>query len=142
MSINKYKNISFNNVIRVVNIFILSNYAKLGPPLSIILSYYKIKPIDFINQFNEETKKKFLNKLPLKVTIYLYKDKSFKYVLNYPSVSFLIKNILKLKNKNTLNYLDIYKIALIKQIDMPNIRLKNIFKTIISTIFSMKINIK
>lgn len=138
MYIEKYKKISFKNIIRIVNLFILSNSAKIGPPISIILSYYKVKPIKFCDEFNQETKQKFLDKLPLKVTIYIYKDKNFKYIIEYPSISFLIKNLLKFNKKEKLSYLDIYKIVLIKNIDNSNLNIFTLIKIIISTIFSMK----
>lgn len=143
MYINRYKKIIFNeNIVRIVKLVILGNYAKSMPPISVILAYYKVEVKKFCDEFNKETKKKYLNKLPLKVTIYIYKDETYRYFLEYPPITFLIKNILKFKKKNYLTYLDIYKITLIKQCDNSNTLLKFITKTVIATIFSMKLKIK
>jgi len=141
MYITRYKKILFNNIVRILKTFILANYAKSVPPISVILSYYKVKIIKFCDAFNKETKEKFLNKLPLKVTIYIYKDKSCRYITEYPSINFLIKNLLKFKKKKIISYLDIYKLALIKQLDNISISIFSLIKTVVATIFSMNIKI-
>ncbi len=140
MQIKNIFDLDFLKIIRKVDLIIGAQSAKLGPPVGPILGQVKIKVKDFCTLFNESTTK-FKIGLPLKVVVYVYKNETFDYIIKPPSTTFLIKNIIKLNKKQTISLLDIYKITLIKKIELEFVTENIIFRNILVLLKAMKIKI-
>lgn len=113
--------------------FLMSQKAEAIPPLGTILGNIGVNTIKFCEEFNNFTKK-----LPfyflLKVTIYIYDNRSFSFKVKGPSTGFIL-NLLKFEKKikvyvhnrlhekiiNCISLKNIIQIALFK---FPNLDLK------------------
>lgn len=77
-------------ILKIFSISLRSSKVEAGPPLSTILGNFGINTVKFVKDFNEFTKE-----LPdyflLVVFIYIYSDKSYKFILNIPSISLLLR---------------------------------------------------
>ena len=135
MKINNYSDLNLDKVVRVVDLIVPAKNAKLGPPVGPILGQFKIKVKAFCDSFNSETSDYPIN-LPLGVTIYIYKDDSFNYTIKTPSTMFLILN-----SEKPLSPLTIYKIAMVKNLDLEHLSIKSILKSVLATARSMKLKI-
>jgi large subunit ribosomal protein L11 len=140
MQIKNIFDLDFSKIIRKVDLVVFAQSAKLGPPVGPILGQYKIKVKDFCTSFNESTLN-FKVGLPLRVIVYIYKNDTFNYQIRPPSTTFLIKNIIKLNKKNIISLLDIYKITLIKKIELLYVSENIIFRNIVTLVKTMKIKI-
>lgn len=80
-----------------ITIYIQSQNADSGPPLSTILGNFGINTLKFCKDFNEYTKE-----LPsyflLKVFITVFEDRSFSFLVFLPSTGFIL-SLLKFKQK-------------------------------------------
>lgn len=141
MQIKNYNQLDLKRVVRKVNLIIPAQTAKLGPPVGPVLGQVKIKVKDFCTQFNEGTAQ-FKMGLPLPVVVFVYKNETFDFMVKTPTTTFLLKTMQKTKEGNELTLLDIYKIALIKQLDLDYLDIKAVFKTVFLTARSLKIKIK
>lgn len=140
MEIKNLKQIDFSKIVRIIDLVIPAQNAKLSQPVGPMLGQVKIKIKDFCSSFNEIT---ILheNELPLKVIVFVYKNDTFDYIIKPPSTTFLIKNFYMLNEKKGINLLDLYKIMLIKQSELEFISKKLIFRNILILTKLMKINI-
>lgn len=141
MQIKSIFDLDLSKVVRKVDLIVFAQLAKLGPPVGPILGQAKIKVKDFCTSFNESTLK-FKVGLPLKVIVYVYKNDSFNYQIKPPSTTFLIKNIVRLNKKNIISLLDVYKITLIKKIELEAVDDYIIFRNVLILIKSMNIKIQ
>lgn len=73
----------------VLKLQIKAGQANPGPPLGPALGQHGVNIGDFVNKFNEATKDKRGDLIPVDLTI--YKDRSFDFVLKTPPASFLLK---------------------------------------------------
>ncbi|XAO72562.1 MAG: 50S ribosomal protein L11 [Candidatus Vidania fulgoroideorum] len=96
---------------------------------------------EFINKFNKKTEKYKKNTI-LPTIIKIYKNKKYKLKIKKPTVTYLIKEIIKNKknNKNCLNKKEIMKIIKIKKKDLNSIKEEKNIKTILGSLKSMGIN--
>ena len=140
MRILNFNQIDIKRVAKKVTLIIPAQSAKLTPPVGPILGQVKIKVKDFCTLFNDATTS-FKLGLPLPVIVFVYKNETFSFYIKTPSVSFLLKNSLNLSEIKSLTLLDIYKIALIKKIDLDYLSLEIIFKNVLITAKLLKINI-
>lgn len=140
MEIKNYTDIDFSKIIRIINIIIPAQDAKLGPPVGPVLGQVKVKIKNFCLQFNEATSS-FEFGIPLRITIFVYNNETYNFIIKMPSISFLLKNYLVYNNKTQLTQLDLYKICIIKKADFPFLSLQNIFINILSICKSMKIKL-
>jgi large subunit ribosomal protein L11 len=69
--------------------------ANPAPPIGPALGQHGLNIQEFCNQFNEATKDKGGDIIPVEITI--YKDKSFDFILKTPPASALIKKAAKVK---------------------------------------------
>lgn len=141
MQIKDYSQIDFSRLIRKVDLVIPAQNARLGPPVGPVLGQVKIKVKDFCTLFNEATSK-FKAGLPVRVTVFVFKNESFSFLIKPPSTSFLLKNSLKYNKTNNLSLLDLYKISLIKQTSLPYLTVQNIFKNVVLSAKLLNIPIK
>jgi len=140
MYVSNFNKINLKKVTRRVNLIVPAQAAKLTPPVGPILGQFRIKVKEFCEDFNNQTKNIFYG-LPLNVFLFIYKDKSFDYIIKAPSTMFLMKNIIKYNSKKTLSILDLYKIALIKKSKQDLYSYESVFKNILATSKSMKVKI-
>lgn len=140
MEIKNYNELDLKRIVRKVDLIIPAQTAKLGPPVGPVLGQVKIKVKDFCTSFNDVTSK-FKLGLPLPITVFVYKNDTFNYIIKTPTTSFLLKNLSVINNSKSFSLLDIYKIALIKKQDYSHLPLRSIYKNILITAKSLKFEI-
>lgn len=116
MRINNHTDVNFKQVIKKLDLIIPAQSAKLTPPVGPLLGQVKIKVKDFCTLFNDATNS-FKSGLPLPVTVYVYKNETFCFIIKTPTVSFLLKTVILHNSEKTISLLDIYKIAKIKKLE-------------------------
>jgi ribosomal protein L11 len=116
MQINNSSEVNFTQVIKKLNLIIPAQNAKLSPPVGPLLGQVKIKVKDFCTLFNDATIK-FKLGLPLPVSVYVYKNETFCFIIKTPTVSFLLKTILFTNRDKVISLLDVYKISKIKKLE-------------------------
>ncbi len=73
----------------VLKLQIPAGQANPAPPVGPALGQHGVNIGDFVNQFNEATKEKEGELIPVEITV--YEDRSFDFVLKTPPASYLIK---------------------------------------------------
>lgn len=127
----------------LIKLNIYSGKANPSPPIGSSLGQKGLNIMEFCKKFNEYTKN--INNVLLSVKIYFYSDKSYTFLCKKPSISYLIKNLLKIdkiipsKNKICIKYTDILNLAEYKIYDFNTNNFYSILKTIIANINSMGI---
>ena len=105
--------------------------------------------MEFLKQYNDETKDKRGQVIPAEVTV--YQDKSFTFVLKLPPVSDLIKQQLKLQKgssdpkKDIVGELTIDQVKAIAEKKLPDLNttnLENAINTVSGTARSMGVKVK
>lgn len=140
MEIKNYQQLDLKRVTKTVDIIIPAQTAKLGPPVGPVLGQVKIKVKDFCTMFNDSTTC-FKMGLPLPVTVFVYKNETFSFLIKTPVVSFLLKNKILRSSEDTLTLLDLYKISCIKSKDLAHLDTRVIFKNVLMTAKNLKIKI-
>jgi ribosomal protein L11 len=92
------------DVKHIKKIYIMSNKAESAPPLSTILGNIGVNTIKFCDEFNQFTKD-LPNYFILKVVIYIYDNRTFKFFIKGPSTGFLL-NLLKFERKIKVRVFD------------------------------------
>lgn len=104
------------------------NDSTLGPALG----QYGVKGIDLCKRFNDQCISfNYKDGLILKVIVNIKKDRSFFFVIFTPPIFFLFE---KISNNLFLNLRDIYKIALIKSLDLKFFSVRLIYKNLLHTL--------
>lgn len=88
------------NVVNKIKIQIPAGKATPAPPVGTALGPAGINLQDFCTKFNDATREKMGDILPVEISI--YEDRSFDFVVKTPPAAFLIKRALKLK-KGSVN---------------------------------------
>ena len=83
------------NISQKIKLQIPAGGANPAPPVGTVLGPAGINLQDFCSKFNEATKDKHGDVLPVEITI--YEDRSFDFVVKTPPAAFLLKKALKLK---------------------------------------------
>ncbi len=73
----------------MIKLMIRARQASPAPPIGPSLGQYGVNIMDFCNRFNERTKDKGDDLIPVVLTV--YKDNSFDFILKKPPTSFLLK---------------------------------------------------
>lgn len=99
----------------IVKLQIKSGEANPSPPIGPALGSKGINIIKFCTEFNEKTKSmtNFKKGTILPTIVYIFKDKSFSFIIKSPPTSVLIKNILNIEKGS--NYPNKSKIKEIKK---------------------------
>lgn len=79
----------------IVKINIEAGKANPAPPVGTALGPHGIQIMEFCNAYNNQTKDKMGQVIPVVITI--YEDRSFDFILKTPPVSEMIKKVLNLK---------------------------------------------
>src|SRR6187551_516103 len=132
MHIKNSINIDFSKVSKIIDLIAPARNAKMGPPVGPILGQAKIKVKDFCTLFNNVTIN-YDENFPVRVRVFVFKDETFVFTLRTPNVHFLIKNFLNFNKTHSLSLIDIYKISLIKKIELKHLNLRIIIKNILNT---------
>lgn len=141
MQINNINQVDISTLNKTVTLIVPAKNAKLGPPVGPILGQVKIKVKDFCTLFNESTKK-YQDDFPIKTYVFVYKSEKFNFLINAPSVSFLLKNLKARNETNNLNIIDLYKIMLIKKTDNKGVSDRLLFRNILYITKTLGIKIK
>jgi len=123
--------------------------ANPSPPIGPALGSKGLNIMQFCKKFNEITKDKKGDVLPVVITI--YKDNSFDFIIKTPPTSVLIMNMVKIKkgskeaNRNkvgTISLEQIKKIAEIKIVDLNTLKIDSAIKMVVGTAKSIGITVK
>ena len=87
------------NIINKIKLQIPAGKATPAPPVGTVLGPAGINLQDFCTKFNDATKDKMGDVLPVEITV--YDDRSFDFVIKTPPTSFLIKKVLGIKKGST-----------------------------------------
>ena len=137
------------NVVNKIKIQIPAGKATPAPPVGTALGPAGINLGDFCTKFNDATKDKMGDILPVEISI--YDDRSFDFVVKTPPAAFLIKRALKLKKgsvkgKNeivgTLTKEQLREIAETKLPDLNCYDIESAMKIIEGTALNMGVNVK
>ena len=136
-------------VSRVIKIQIPAGRANPSPPVGTVLGPAGVNLMDFCNKYNEATKDKIGDIVPVEITV--YEDKSFTFVLKTPPVSDLLKkaaNITKGSTKGKKEIIgkvskeDIKRIAEIKLEDLNAYDIESAMKSVEGSALNMGIEVK
>ena len=83
------------NISQKIKLQIPAGQANPAPPVGTVLGPAGINLGDFCSKFNDATKDKMGDVLPVEITI--YEDRSFDFVVKTPPAAFLLKKACKLK---------------------------------------------
>lgn len=136
-------------VSRVIKLQIPAGRANPSPPVGTVLGPAGVNLMDFCNKYNEATKDKMGDIVPVEITV--YEDKSFTFVLKTPPVSDLLKkaaNITKGSTKGKKEIIgkvskeDIKRIAEIKLEDLNAYDIESAMKSVEGSALNMGIEVK
>ena len=83
-------------VVKKVKLAIEAGRATPAPPVGTVLGPAGINLQEFCTKFNDATKDKMGDVLPVEITI--YEDRTFDFVLKTPPAAFLLKKVAKIKS--------------------------------------------
>ena len=86
-------------IIKELTLQIPAGRANPAPPVGTVLGPAGINLQEFCTKFNDATKDKMGDIIPVKITI--YEDRSFDMVLKTPPAAFLLKKVAKVKKGNS-----------------------------------------
>ena len=131
-------------VVKKINLQIPAGKATPAPPVGTVLGPAGINLGEFCTKFNDATKDKMGDIIP--VDIFLYDDRSYDFVLKTPPAAFLIKKYAKVQKGSakgskevvaTLSKEDLRKIAETKMPDLNAYDIESAMKIIAGTAVNM-----
>ena len=132
-----------------VKLQIPAGKANPAPPVGPALGQHGLPIQDFCNQFNERTREKMGDIIPVEITV--YEDRTFDFITKTPPASELIKKSLRLgkgskePNKNKVGELSGEQLTQIAEQKMPDLNANDVEaakKIIAGTARSMGVTIK
>lgn len=84
------------NVVKKIKLQIPAGKATPAPPVGTVLGPAGINLQEFCTKFNDATRDKMGDVLPVEISI--YEDRTFDFVLKTPPAAFLLKKVAKLKS--------------------------------------------
>ena len=93
------------NISQKIKLQIPAGGANPAPPVGTVLGPAGINLQDFCSKFNEATKEKHGDVLPVEITI--YEDRSFDFIVKTPPAAFLLKKACKIKKGSATGKNDI-----------------------------------
>jgi len=133
----------------ILKLNLQAGLANPAPPTGPALGQHGVNIMDFVNQYNEQTKDRRGETVPAVVTI--YEDRSFTMELKTAPVADLIKQTLKLKkgsgepNKDKVGQLTMAQVKDIAEKKMPDMntdKIDSVINTVIGTARSMGVTVK
>ncbi|MCI8778054.1 MAG: 50S ribosomal protein L11 [Bacilli bacterium] len=135
-------------VTKVVKLQIPAGKATPAPPVGTVLGPTGINLQEFCTKYNDATRDKMGDILPVEITI--YEDRSFDFVIKTPPAAFLIKKVAKIKSGSkkgstevvaTITKAQLKEIAEIKLPDLNCYTVEEAMKIIEGTAKNMGVNV-
>ena len=136
-------------LVKKINLQIPAGKATPAPPVGTVLGPAGITLGEFCTKFNDATKDKMGDILP--VVISVFDDRSFTFIVKTPPVAFLIKKILKLKSGSAkgskeivgkLSQAQLREIAEIKLVDLNCYTVEEAMKIVAGTAKNMGVEVE
>ena len=136
-------------VVKKVKLQIQAGKANPAPPVGTVLGPAGINLQEFCTKYNDATRDKMGDVLPVEISI--YEDRTFDFIIKTPPTAFLIKKFAKInkgsaKGKNepvgTLTMAQVREIAEIKLPDLNAYDVESAMKQVIGTAKNMGVEIK
>ncbi len=133
----------------IIKLQIPAGQANPAPPVGPALGQHGLQIQDFCTQFNNATKDRMGDIVPVEITV--YEDRSFDFITKTPPAAELIKKVLKLKKGSskpladkvgTITQKQLEKIAEIKLPDLNTDNIEQAAKIIAGTARQMGVEIK
>ncbi len=137
-----------------IKLFVPAGGATTTPPFGPILGQYGVNTVQFCKDFNEFTEgltlffndsiEDFFGGFLLSVDITINEDKTYLYVLNKPSTSFLLKLLTNVKigaPQRIVGNLDIVELFFLAQFKFPNLPIQSACKMVVGTARSIGVRI-
>ena len=86
-------------VTKIIKLQIPAGKATPAPPVGTVLGPAGINLQEFCTKYNDATKEKIGDILPVEITV--YEDRTFDFVIKTPPAAFLIKKVAKIKKGST-----------------------------------------
>ena len=137
------------NVINVIKIQVEAGKATPAPPVGTVLGPAGINLQEFCTKYNDMTRDKMGDVLPVEITV--YEDRSFDFVIKTPPTPFLIKKFTGIKKGSTkganetvatLTKDQLKEIAEIKLPDLNAYTVEEAMKIVAGTAKNMGINVE
>ena len=136
-------------VVKKIKLQIQAGKATPAPPVGTVLGPAGINLQDFCSKYNEQTRDKMGDVLPVEISI--YDDKSFDFVVKTPPTGFLVKKFAKLEKGGvngakspvgSISKDDLKQIAEIKLPDLNCYTVEDAMKIVEGTARNMGVTIK
>ena len=136
-------------LVRKINLQIPAGKATPAPPVGTVLGPAGINLQEFCTKFNDATKDKMGDILP--VVISVFDDRTFTFIVKTPPVAFLIKKMLKLKSGSSkgskeivgkLSQAQLREIAEIKLVDLNCYTVEEAMKIVAGTAKNMGVEVE
>ena len=136
-------------VVKKIKLAIEAGKANPAPPVGTVLGPAGINLQEFCTKYNEATRDKMGDVLPVEISI--YEDRTFDFIIKTPPTAFLIKKFAKInkgsaKGKSepvgTLTEAQVREIAEIKLPDLNAYDVESAMKQVIGTTKNMGVEIK
>lgn len=137
------------NVTKIVKLQIPAGKATPAPPVGTVLGPAGINLQEFCTKYNDATRDKMGDILPVEISI--YEDRTFDFVIKTPPAAFLIKKTAKIKSGSakgsketvaTLTKAQIKEIAEIKLPDLNCYSLEEAIKIVEGTAINMGVKVE
>lgn len=136
-------------VTKLIKLQVSAGKATPAPPVGTVLGPAGVNLQEFCTQFNDQTRDKMGDVLPVELSV--YDDRSFSFIIKTPPAAFLIKKELKLKKGSsngsketvaTLTKDQLRKIAEVKLQDLNAYDVEGAMKIIAGTAHNMGVTIE
>ena len=136
-------------VVKKIKLAISAGKATPAPPVGTVLGPAGINLQEFCTKYNDATRDKMGDVLPVEISI--YDDRSFDFVIKTPPTAFLIKKVAKIKKGSvkganetvaTLTREQLKEIAEIKMPDLNCYDLEAAMKTVAGTARNMGVKVE
>lgn len=132
-----------------IKLNIPAGIATAAPPVGPALGQHGLPIMDFVKAFNEKTKEKQGNILPVVITV--YEDRTFAFITKEPPVAEMIKKALNLEkgagkagheSPGTLSKVQLEEIAKAKLVDLNTKNMESAMRIVEGTARSMGVKIQ
>ena len=139
-----------NPAVKTIRLVVPAAVAKPSPQIGQALGAMGVNMMQFCKQFNAVTAD-YVDNIPLRVSLTVYKDQSFDFIHKAPSTSWFIKKAAKIEKGAqqpghekiaTIHVKQLYEIAKIKHAEMNNnSTIEGVAKTVLATCKSMGVDV-